>query len=181
VQENAKKSENVRQSGSSERQPPGPSSKINGGNDAVCFTAGFTGAMFGAGAIHAYLAADREPPAVVAGISAGAINAAAMQRCYQELKSSHSTGDNREVPRWRWFREYLSALTDDPLGVIWRGLPRLTDFSADLPPVQDTSIATLSSDKKTFGPIKKSAPDENCFCSCEWATGCRGFRSRSTC
>ncbi len=149
MQENAKKSENVRQSGSSERQPPGPSSKINGGNDAVCFTAGFTGAMFGAGAIHAYLAADREPPAVVAGISAGAINAAAMQRCYQELKSSHSTGDNREVPRWRWFREYLSALTDDPLGVIWRGLPRLTDFSADLPPVQDTSIATLSSDKKT--------------------------------
>src|SRR5215467_1467653 len=57
------------------------------GNDAVCFTAGFAGAMFGAGAIHAYLASDRKPPQVVAGISMGALNAAAMQRCYRELQA----------------------------------------------------------------------------------------------
>src|SRR5437762_6307660 len=101
MHEPANPSEDVNESKESERQPP------NGGNDAVCFTAGFTGAMFGAGTIHAYLAADREPPAVVAGISAGAINAAALQRCYQELKRSHSTGENREVSRWSWFREYL--------------------------------------------------------------------------
>jgi predicted acylesterase/phospholipase RssA len=143
MHETANPSEDVNEPKGSGSQPP------NGGNDAVCFTAGFTGAMFGAGTIHAYLAADREPPAVVAGISAGAINAAALQRCYQELKRSHSTGENREASRWSWFREYLSSLTDDPLGVVWRGLPRLTDFSADLPPVQDTSIGTLSSDQET--------------------------------
>src|SRR5882762_6542492 len=85
-----------------------------GGKDAVCFTAGFTGAMFGAGTIHAYLAADREPPAVVAGISTGAINAAAMQRCYQELRNSPQAGERREVLRWRWFRQYLSMLIDEP-------------------------------------------------------------------
>jgi predicted acylesterase/phospholipase RssA len=114
-----------------------------GGKDAVCFTAGFTGAMFGAGTIHAYLAADREPPAVVAGISTGAINAAAMQRCYQELQNSPRAGERREVLRWRWFRQYLSMLIDEPLSAIWRGLPRLTDFSADLPPVQDSSIGSF--------------------------------------
>lgn len=127
-------------------QAPAPKPNAqNGGNDAVCFTAGFAGAMFGVGTIHAYLASDRDPPAVVAGISAGAINAAAMQRCYQELRKSQTPGGLR----WKWFRQYLSTLTDDPLGVIWRGLPRLTDFSADLPPVQDTSIGTLGADEKT--------------------------------
>ena len=54
------------------------------GKDAVCFTAGFSGALFGAGTIHAYLAARRANPQVAAGISMGALSAAAMQRCYQE-------------------------------------------------------------------------------------------------
>lgn len=111
------------------------------GNDAVCFTAGFAGSMFGAGAIHAYLAADRKPPALVAGISMGAVNAAAMQRCYQELaKVSSDRLPEREVARWTWFREYLSALTDEPLAALWRGLPRQTDLAADLPPIRDTSL-----------------------------------------
>lgn len=131
------------------QKPPDLAQQANDRNEGVCFTAGFTGAIFGAGTIHAYLAADRKAPAVVAGISAGAINGAALQRCYQELNKAQESGGKREVLRWKWFREYLSALTDDPLGVVWRGLPRLTDFSADLPPVQDTSIAELASNEET--------------------------------
>jgi predicted acylesterase/phospholipase RssA len=115
-----------------------------GGSDAVCFTAGFAGAMFGAGVIHAYLAADRKPPQVVAGISMGALNAAALQRCYQELEASNGADPAaREVSRWRWFRRYLTSLTDKPLGAVWRGLPRQSDFAADLPPVKDTSVEQI--------------------------------------
>ena len=73
-----------------------------GGNDAVCFTAGFAGAMFAAGAIHAYLAADRKPPAIVAGISMGALNAAAFQRCYQELKPPPSAKHRPTRPRGKF-------------------------------------------------------------------------------
>jgi predicted acylesterase/phospholipase RssA len=125
-----------------EAQPPKTAlgATRNGGNDAVCFTAGLTGTIFGAGAIHAYLAADRDHPAVVAGISTGAINAVALQRCYHELQACRRAGERGDAPRWKWFRQYLSVLKDEPLGVIWRGLPRLTDFSADLPPVQDPAI-----------------------------------------
>jgi len=54
------------------------------GNDAVCFTAGPEAAVVGVGTIHAYLAARRQCPKVVAGISLGALNAAAMQRVYKE-------------------------------------------------------------------------------------------------
>ena len=120
--------------------------QFGSGRDAVCFTAGFTGAMFGAGTIHAYLVADREPPGVVAGISCGAVNAVALQRCYRELQNAPIAGAQREISRWRWFRQYLSFLTDEPLGAIWRGLPRLTDFSADLPPVQDAAIESFGKD-----------------------------------
>ena len=121
-------------------QEPQGENRCNG-NDAVCFTAGFAGSMFGAGTIHAYLAADRKPPALVAGISMGAVNAVAMQRCYQELENvKNGSKAEREVARWTWFREYLTSLTDDPLGAIWRGLPRKIDLGADLPPIQDTSL-----------------------------------------
>src|SRR5215471_408790 len=60
-------------------------------HDGVCFTAGITGAPFAAGVIHAYLAADRRPPLVVAGISIGALSAAAMQRAYRELHDQKKT------------------------------------------------------------------------------------------
>jgi hypothetical protein len=59
-------------------------SKDPAGHDSVCFTAGPKAAVIGAGTIHAYLAARRASPRVVAGISLGALNAAAMQRCYRE-------------------------------------------------------------------------------------------------
>ena len=53
-------------------------------DDGVCFSAGHTGAPFGAGFIHAYLASDRKPPVVVAGISLGAVTAAVMERSYRD-------------------------------------------------------------------------------------------------
>jgi predicted acylesterase/phospholipase RssA len=116
------------------------SSKANGGNDAVCFTAGFVGSTFGAGTIHAYLAADRNPPLVAAGISMGAITAAAMQRVYQELKEAQQQNLPEELARWRWFRQYLLSLADKPFSVIWDGLPKQSDFFADMIPVKDPAI-----------------------------------------
>jgi predicted acylesterase/phospholipase RssA len=67
-------------------------------SDAVCFSAGVTGVAFGAGVIHAYLASDRQPPKVIAGISLGALTAA-MERCYHSMGASPS-----EAARWKWFR-----------------------------------------------------------------------------
>jgi predicted acylesterase/phospholipase RssA len=112
-------------------------------HDAICFTAGATGLVFAAGTIHAHLAADRTPPAVVAGISAGSISAAALQRCYQELEQARAAGTDGavlEAARWEWFRRYLTALWDEPLRVIWDGLPDQTDFFADRPPIGDATI-----------------------------------------
>ena len=108
-----------------------------GGDDAVCFTAGPQGAYFGAGVIHAYLAARRKHPVVAAGISAGAINAAAMQRCFREMESA-PPGD--QARRWSWFRRYIQVLTDSPLAPVWAALPDMSDFFADMPPVRDTSL-----------------------------------------
>jgi hypothetical protein len=102
-------------------------------SDALCFTAGFSGAPFDAGVIHAYLAADRPAPAVVAGISVGAVSAAAMQRAYRELEACRPepAGGNRaarEIARWRWCREYIEALSTSPLNVIWNSIPDRHDF-----------------------------------------------------
>jgi hypothetical protein len=58
---------------------------VENGADAVCFTAGLQGVAFAAGTTHAHMAADRAAPAVIAGVSTGALNAAVMQRCYQDL------------------------------------------------------------------------------------------------
>ncbi len=107
------------------------------GKDAVCFTAGFSGALFGAGTIHAYLAARRTNPQVAAGISMGALSAAAMQRCYQELQSAKA--GQEESARWAWFRRYLTALSDQPLSIFWDAIPDQSDFFADFPPILDTS------------------------------------------
>ncbi len=112
------------------------------GNDAVCFTAGLAGAAFGAGTIHAYLSADRAAPKVAAGISMGALNAAAMQRVYRELLESASKKDPAKVTeaaRWRWFRQYVEALADRPLNVFWDAIPDQSDFFADMIPICDTS------------------------------------------
>ncbi len=106
------------------------------GTDAVCFTAGTEVAAFGAGTIHAYLATDRPYPVVVAGISSGAIVAAVMRRCYEELRKSEK-GENSA--RWAFFRRYLEHLTNKPFEVLWNALPDSADFFADHPPISDPS------------------------------------------
>jgi predicted acylesterase/phospholipase RssA len=106
--------------------------------DAVCFTAGLHGVSFGAGTIHAYLASDRTPPKVTAGISVGALTAAVMERCYRELRESRT-----EAARWTWLRRYLSFLLDRPYDVAWHAIPNPSDFVADLPPVPETGLPTL--------------------------------------
>lgn len=116
-----------------ERQP---------GRDAVCFTAGIKGAAFSAGVIHAYLASDRPAPKVAAGISTGALSAAALERCYREL-TPDGTSPEREIRRWGWFRRYLDAITLEPLDLIWNAIPDPVDFFADKPPVSDLSAEAL--------------------------------------
>ena len=64
-------------------------------DDAVCFSAGITGVAFGAGVIHAYLASDRKPPLIIAGISLGAVTAAAMERSYYFFAREKSRQDSR--------------------------------------------------------------------------------------
>jgi predicted acylesterase/phospholipase RssA len=112
-------------------QPQGP--------DAIGFTAGAEGAPFGAGVIHAYLAADRPAPLVVAGISVGAVNAAAMQRAYRDLREAGNDGGVREAQRWAWFRKYLTTLTRRPYAFLWDAIPDQSDFFTNRPPVRDTS------------------------------------------
>ncbi len=106
-------------------------------DDAVCFTAGLHGVSFGAGTIHAYLASDRTPPKITAGISVGALTAAVMERCYRDLRASRT-----EAARWTWFRRYLSFLLDRPYDVAWQAIPNPSDFVADLPPVAETGLPT---------------------------------------
>lgn len=109
-------------------------------SDAICFTSGLNGAPFSAGLIHAYLAAARPPPLIVAGISVGALSAAAMQRCYRELEKANTANDkDQEAWRWEWFRRYLHFLTDSPFNVIWDAVPDPVDISSGRPPVHDLS------------------------------------------
>ena len=119
-----------------------PLGRSNGG-EAVCFTAGAAGAVFALGAIHAWLAADRRAPEVIAGISTGAVSAAAMQRCCRDLetaKGNAEVGSEKiEATRWKWFRKYLFALSESPLEVIFKAFPRPIDLFADKPPVIDYS------------------------------------------
>jgi predicted acylesterase/phospholipase RssA len=113
------------------------------GNDAVCFTAGLQGAPFSAGTIHAYLVAHRPPPAVVAGVSMGAVSAAAMQRAYRDVQASaaqQQSGPEQNAARWRWFREYLRAISERPFDVFWNAIPDQSDFFADMEPIKDPSI-----------------------------------------
>src|SRR5689334_20477612 len=96
--------------------PPVSAPSTEGG-EAVCFTAGLKGAPFGAGVIHAFLAADRKAPLIVAGISMGALNTAAFQRSYKELCAARTAGGSNgcgaaeiESSRWSWYRKYLRSL-----------------------------------------------------------------------
>ena len=109
-----------------------------GDDDAVCFTSGPKGAAFGAGVIHAWLAADRKPPLVVAGISTGALTSAAMKKCFQEVESA--SPETRDQSGWTWFRRYLEMITVEPLDFLWKAIPDPVDFFSDKPPVTDTSV-----------------------------------------
>lgn len=140
------------------------------GKDAVCFTAGFSGALFGAGTIHAYLAARRANPQVAAGISMGALSAAAMQRCYQEL--DRAKPQEKESKRWAWFRRYLTALSDQPLSIFWDSIPDQSDFFADFPPILDPSTPQTCSP-----PRRKPGAAATCWSSS--ASGSPVCRSRS--
>jgi predicted acylesterase/phospholipase RssA len=112
--------------------------------EVVCFTAGTEVAAFGGGTIHAYLAMNRPAPAIVAGISSGALAAAAMRKSFVELHKAQETfgeGSPRaEAARWGWFRSYLERLCYRPFDVIWAALPDQSDFFADHPPIYDASI-----------------------------------------
>jgi predicted acylesterase/phospholipase RssA len=123
--------------------PEQHAASAHGATDAVCFTAGASGVPFAAGVVHAYLAADRPAPVVAAGISTGALSAAAMQRVYRELADAQvdpgATPGGVEAARWEWFRRYVTVLTDTPLNALWDGLPDQADFVAELPPVRDAT------------------------------------------
>ncbi len=115
-----------------------------GGNDAVCFTAGPPGAYFGAGTVHAYLAADRPAPVVAAGISSGAVSAAALYKAYRDLdrerrRTVKPSMEEVESARWTWFRRYLEQITYAPLDFVWDAIPNPIDFFAQTMPVEDPS------------------------------------------
>lgn len=121
-----------------------------GGGDAVCFTAGHVGAPFAAGVIHAWLAADRKAPEIAAGISTGALSAAALQRAYRELEAAAGAGaEEVEASRWTWFRRYVENLSSGPFDVLWKAFPDPVDFLSDQPPVRDSSAPPLLAAKET--------------------------------
>jgi predicted acylesterase/phospholipase RssA len=95
----------------------------------------------GVGTIHACLASRRKPPRVVAGISLGALNAAAMQRAYRELAAVEAKpAAEQDAARWAWFRTYLDTVSDDPFKLLWDAVPNQSDFFADMIPIRDTSV-----------------------------------------
>lgn len=115
---------------------PGSEAQSSEAGEAVCFTAGPEGAAFGAGVIHAWIAADRKAPRVVSGISTGAITAAAFQRSMMERGHDNS---RTEATRWGWFRQYLTDILDRPLDVIWKAIPDPVDLLSPTAPVRDLS------------------------------------------
>lgn len=96
--------------------------------DAVCFTAGYTTAPFAAGVIHAYLAADRSAPAVAAGVSMGAVAAAVMRRCYEDLEDVGASAQAREAARFRFLERYV--LSAAKAAEIFWGLPSTEEAAA---------------------------------------------------
>ena len=80
---------------------------------------------------------------LAAGISTGAISAAALQQCYRELEAIAPDSLSLERSRWEWFRRYLDAVTNKPLRYIWGAIPDPMDFFADTMPVKDRSAKGL--------------------------------------
>ena len=68
----------------------------------------------------------------------GTVAAAAMRRVYEELE--HKDKDDLEVKRWRWYQRYYQAITENPVGPLWKALPDPVDFFAETPPAKDPSV-----------------------------------------
>jgi predicted acylesterase/phospholipase RssA len=122
-----------------------PNDRSTGGErgPAVCFTAGIDGVPFALGLIHAYLVSGQPPPSIVAGISSGALSAAALQRCYLEIDKAASAGATQEQieeARWRWFRRYLAFIVDSPFDFLWKAIPDVSDVVARRPPIRETAL-----------------------------------------
>src|SRR3974390_625813 len=119
---------------------------------AVCFTAGVDGVPFALGLIHAYLVSGQPAPSIVAGISAGALSAAALQRCYLEIHKAEKAGatpDQIEEARWRWLRRYLAFVVDSPFDFLWKAIPDVSDVVSDRPPIRETALP--ANDDETWG------------------------------
>jgi predicted acylesterase/phospholipase RssA len=138
--------------------------------DAVCFTAGLQGVAFAAGTTHAHMAADRAAPAVIAGVSTGALNAAVMQRCYQDLTESREEQSGSlaiEASRWKFLRRYVTKLSYSPNSVLWDAIPNHTDiFAADQAPLNDLGISDSLREPQKEAEKRKITID-NFF---EWIT-----------
>ena len=68
----------------------------------------------------------------------GTIAAAAVRRVYEELE--HDDSDDLEIKRWRWYQRYHQAVTENPIGALWAGVPHPVDFFSETPPAQDPSV-----------------------------------------
>ncbi len=93
----------------------------------------------------------------MAGISSGALSAAALARACQKRDEAKALRDQSsalppsqqlslaelESRRWTWFRQYLDAITNEPLKAVWDAIPDPDDYFADKPPVKDLSAKEL--------------------------------------
>lgn len=80
----------------------------------VAFPGGGMDTAMQLGVIHAFLVARRKAPDLVAGISAGAIHAAAMAEVLQEKAPGATDETDHDVQRAARFREFLEAFHNAP-------------------------------------------------------------------
>lgn len=91
---------------------------------ALSFRAGGFDTVMQLGVIHAFLVSQRRAPDVVAGVSAGAINAAALAEILREPDEKDQVGR---------FREFLNAYRDAPRDFISAFLPDTYEIDAQAP------------------------------------------------
>ena len=133
--------------------PPGPAAEAPAGTpwptprgdapealpEVVCFTAGPRAARFGLGVVHAWLAADRPPPVATAGISLGALNAAALVRALRAVTAAKP--EHREAARWGWFRRYVRGRRGALRRLLGEVLPEPKDLFLDRGEAPDPAAA----------------------------------------
>jgi predicted acylesterase/phospholipase RssA len=106
---------------------------------ALAFAGGGFDTVMQLGVIHALLVSDGRPPDVVTGISAGAVNAAALTAILQADKDlgSEASQDERLAARVARFREVLDAYQQSP-GHLYQSLfpdPYEVEFHKPLQPI----------------------------------------------